>query len=497
MNHKNSFLSMLLFFLGSGLMWGQTQENYVTYDGLEYAFVDIQHGSDGYIYCVGRSLDFNSAYDFKLFVLSENLELEYVSEQQMPGPIGLRRSEDSLLMVSYNNVSHDFIISTILYDDGELNVDTLLSQEFVDYDARDSTHTLTFNFTQIKLIDGQLVGLISSQGSTLEPVGREYTYSFYEKLDQGLSFRRLERYPLNVPNFYATNAFDFNVYQDSLYLLRVWSSASIYDKEWNLVDGRLKGETLYSQGFILPYGQDFMSFGRVRANSGNLYETVPIISFLDNDFNVLQVDSFWSPNKRWFGVPAWYGGLISNVQNDTFFASATQGYHRFFNAGIIDTSAQVYVRAYDDQMKNLWEMVIGDTLHHVSVLRMERMPDGNLMLIGSEGSPASKYKFRPLIIEIDPDGTIVLTTNPVPIQSMDVTLYPNPVRDQIFLDWKREDLAVDVQIVNAAGQEVQQLQDVRRGSAIDFARLSSGMYYLILRKDGKMLNSKPFVKEGR
>jgi len=38
---------------------------------------------------------------------------------------------------------------------------------------------------------------------------------------------------------------------------------------------------------------------------------------------------------------------------------------------------------------------------------------------------------------------------------------------------------------------------VRRGSAIDVARLSSGMYYLILRKDGKMLNSKPFVKEGR
>jgi len=131
------------------------------------------------------------------------------------------------------------------------------------------------------------------------------------------------------------------------------------------------------------------------------------------------------------------------------------------------------------------------------VLRMERMPDGNLMLIGSEGSPASKYKFRPLIIEIDPGGTVVSTTNPVPIQSMDVSLYPNPVRDQLFLDWKGENLAVDVQIVNAAGQEVQQLQDVRRGSAIDVARLSSGMYYLILRKDGKMLNSKPFVKEGR
>jgi hypothetical protein len=495
---KSNFLLVLFLFLGSGLLWGQTQENYITYEGFEYTFVDIQKGSDGYIYCVGRTLDFNSVYDFKLFVLEENLGIEYVSEQQMFGPIGLRRSGDSLLMANYNNVSHEFSISTVSYRDGGLTIDTLIDQWFIDYYMMDLLNPITFGFIQLKVISGEKVGLLVSQGSTLNPLGLEVTYSFFENPDQTLKISRLSRYnSINIPDVKVLNAFDFNIYRDSLYILRSWSSASIYDKEWNLVGGRHKQSTLYNQGFILPYGDDFLSFGRVMANSGNTFETVPILSFLDDEFNVIRVDSVWSPNKQWFGVPAWYGGLISNVENDTFFACATKGYHWFFNSGIIDTSAQIYVRAYDDQMNNLWEMVIGDSLHHISVLKMERMPNGNLMLIGSEGSPASKYKFRPLIIEIDPDGTVVSSTNPVPVQSMEVTLYPNPVGNQLFLDWKGENREVDVQIVNASGQEVQQLQALRRGSAIDVARLSSGMYYLILRKDGKILNSKPFVKGGR
>ena len=240
-----------------------------------------------------------------------------------------------------------------------------------------------------------------------------------------------------------------------------------------------------------------MSFGRASANSGIIYESVPIISFLDNDFNVIRVDSFWSPNESHFGAPTWLGGLLPSTKSDTFFASATQGNHWFFNRGIIDTTAQVYVRAYDDQMNNLWELIIGDTLVHVSILKMERMPDGNLMLIGSEASPASKYKFRPLIIEIDPNGTIVSTTNPVPVQSMDISLYPNPAIHRVTVDWKGEDSMLDVQIVNASGQQILVRPDLHPQSTLDVSGLPPGMYYITLWKDGRMLSSKPFVKGGR
>jgi hypothetical protein len=148
-------------------------------------------------------------------------------------------------------------------------------------------------------------------------------------------------------------------------------------------------------------------------------------------------------------------------------------------------------------MNNLWEIVIGDTLHHVSVLRMERMPDGNLMLIGSEASPASKYKFRPLIIEIDPDGTVVSTTNPVPVQSMDISLYPNPAMDCVTVDWKGADSMLDVQIVNGSGQQILVRPDLHPQSTLDVSGLPPGMYYVTLWKDGRMLSSKPFVKGGR
>jgi len=495
MTNRTCLLNVLLFFLGSGSLWGQTQENYLTYEGLEYTFVEIQEGSNGYYYCAGLNLD---SIKFKLFVLNENLEIEYTSQKEINGPIGLRRSGDSILMATYDNASFDFNIFSIEYQAGDLQKDTLLTQNIIIYDENDSTETTIFGFIKLKVVDDKFTGIMVSEGTTADRPPLNISHYFIENVDHTITLDRLERYfPLSPALDIVMNAFDFNDYQDSLYILRSFTTVSIYDKEWNLIDGRSKPNLLYNQGFILPYGDDFMSFGRVRANSGNLYETVPIISFLDNDFNVIRVDSFWSPNEDHFGAPSWLGGLVSSSESDIFFVSATQGNHWFFNWGIIDTTAQVYLRAYDDQMNNLWEVVIGDTLHHVSVLKMELLPNGNLMLLGSEASPASKYKFRPLIIEIDPDGTIVSTTNPVPIQSMDVSLYPNPVRDQIFLDWKGENLAVDVQIVNAAGQEVQQLQDVRRGSAIDVARLSSGMYYLILRKDGKMLNSKPFVKGGR
>ena len=489
---KIELLILSFCFLFSGLLWGQSQENCFTYEGLEYSFVEIQEGPDGIYYCAGLNLD---SLKFKLFVLNEDLGIEYISEEEVNGPIGLRRSGDSVLMATYDNSCFDFNIYSIEYQSGELQKDTLLSQNIVVYDEYDSTETTLFGFIQFKVIENRFTGIMVSEGTTANRPVLNISYFFNENIDHNISIGSLEKYdPVRPSPITVMNAFDFTIYQDSLYILRSFSSVSIYDMDWNLVGGRFKRGVLYNQGFILPYGDDFISFGRVGANSGNLYETVPIISFMDDDFNVIRVDSFWSPNERWLGLPSILGGLLSNESRDTFFACATQGNQWFFNSGIIDTSAHIYVRAYDDQMNNLWEMVIGDTLHHVSVLKMERMPDGNLMLIGTEASPASKYRFRPLIIEIDPDGTIVSTTNPVPIQSMDVTLYPNPVRNQIFLDWKGENREVDVQILNAGGQEVHQGQAVRRRSAINVSRLTAGMYYLILWKDGKMLHSKRFVK---
>jgi len=401
-------------------------------------------------------------------------------------------------MATYDNKTFDFNILSIEYQSGRLNKDTLLSQNIIVYDELDSTETTLFRFIQLKVVDGRYTGLLVDKGTTAGRGSLNISHYFIEEPNQTVKLERLERYhPFRPSPDIVMNAFDFTIYQDSLFLLRSWSSASIYDKEWNLIGGRYERGVLYNQGFILPYGDDFMSFGRVMANSGNTFETVPIISFLDNEFNVIRVDSFWSPNESHFGVPSWKGGLVPTGQKDTFYACATQGNHYFFNSGIIDTSAQVYVRAYDDQMNNLWEMVIGDTLHHVSVSRMERMPDGNLMLIGSEASPASKYKFRPLIIEIDPNGTIVSTTNPVPVQSMDVTLYPNPAMHQVTVDWKGEDSILDLQIVSASGQQALTIPNLSQQSTVDVSELPPGLYYVTLCKDGRMLSSKPFVKGGR
>jgi hypothetical protein len=401
-------------------------------------------------------------------------------------------------MATYDNASFDFNIFSIEYQAGDLKKDTLLTQNIVIYDENDSTETTLFGFIQLKVIDDRYTGIMVSEGTTANRPVINVSHYFVENDDHSFTFDRLDRYhPFRPSPDIVMNAFDFTNYQDSLFLLRSWSSASIYDKEWNLIGGRYKRGVLYNQGFILPYGDDFMSFGRVMANSGNLYETVPIISFLDNDFNVIRVDSFWSPNERWFGLPAILGGLLSNESRDTFFACATQGYNVLFERGVIDTSAQVYVRAYDDQMNNIWKLIIGDTLVHVSILKMERMPDGNLMLIGSEASPASKYKFRPLIIEIDPNGTIVSTTNPVPVQSMDISLYPNPAIHCVTVDWKGEDSMLDLQIVNASGQQILVRPDLHPQSTLDVSGLTPGLYYITLWKDGRMLSSKPFVKGGR
>lgn len=82
-------------------------------------------------------------------------------------------------------------------------------------------------------------------------------------------------------------------------------------------------------------------------------------------------------------------------------------------------------------------------------------------------------------------------------------LYPQPVKDVLFLSMDNSDLAkydiagYSVRIINAAGREISTFnhQMLDNKLKIDVSRLDIGVYNLILEQNGKAIISKKFIKE--
>ena len=77
--------------------------------------------------------------------------------------------------------------------------------------------------------------------------------------------------------------------------------------------------------------------------------------------------------------------------------------------------------------------------------------------------------------------TIETTTAVKPLSSLaGVTVYPNPVSDQLIIDWNiYADSNTEVEVINSFGQfqRVFQSNDTSR-STFDFSDLPTGIYYL-------------------
>lgn len=88
-------------------------------------------------------------------------------------------------------------------------------------------------------------------------------------------------------------------------------------------------------------------------------------------------------------------------------------------------------------------------------------------------------------------------------QSPDLLLYPQPVREVLFLSLDNSDLSTydlagyNLRIVNAAGREISEFSHALLTDKlkIDVSRLSVGAYNLILELSGNVIVSKKFIKE--
>ena len=76
------------------------------------------------------------------------------------------------------------------------------------------------------------------------------------------------------------------------------------------------------------------------------------------------------------------------------------------------------------------------------------------------------------------------------------SLYPNPVKNQLFLNSKNSDTNLKIKIFNIASQQLKtQNLDFESQISLDVSNLSSGIYFLNIEDENRITTVKKFIKE--
>jgi hypothetical protein len=76
----------------------------------------------------------------------------------------------------------------------------------------------------------------------------------------------------------------------------------------------------------------------------------------------------------------------------------------------------------------------------------------------------------------------------------EVVVYPNPAKDFILLDGFRNPEGLFLVLINSAGKQVSEASSVRGKSLrLDVSAYPSGVYYLLLRKNGRTMEAKKIL----
>lgn len=227
-------------------------------------------------------------------------------------------------------------------------------------------------------------------------------------------------------------------------------------------------------------------------NSQSIFASQVMVKFLNKDFAIIKADTIGhqdSLNNNAFNNPV----SFYNNGNNIYVGGSLGGY--FWVEEKRNIMSSFYLASYNKSLEQDWFLELSNNANY-AMYGVLTLANDNALLYGYEGREDRNWKSYPFLIEIDKEGFVVSSTNPIEHRKDDIIiLYPNPVADFLYYKiGKGVDLAFDITIYDQSGKQALFQEGSSEPQRINVSTLPAGLYYLSLTKDGKRWATKKFVK---
>ncbi len=199
-----------------------------------------------------------------------------------------------------------------------------------------------------------------------------------------------------------------------------------------------------------------------------------------------------------------FGGIGDTVDAPAFKQCIDINYlNEIYCAGNINDGYSLYstynnsigLVKYDNNLNKLWERQYypEDNFERMSGL-IATSDNGCLMYGNIHNFNETPDVLSIFLLKVDSDGNVVLNTS-VPIESSQLTIFPNPAVDYLNIDSQSStDInLLEIRVINGAIVSSEIIQQHR--TQIDIQDLTPGIYLATLKdRKGKTIGSKKFVK---
>ena len=307
-----------------------------------------------------------------------------------------------------------------------------------------------------KFIVGQLYGLFENKNNTYSAVNLRLDYNYHNDY---LPY-------LNIldSNFITIKTLPFGTKETQL--TPQWPSHSAQDSSENVL--------VATRGFV------FKSFPQL--DDSNAVEVMTLTKFSregDIIWETIDTVDFRAMGSKYDRVSRQTGITSVNVASSGR-VFVTGYYNDIDDIFYVDTITKAYYWAYDS-LSMQWYTAVKDTLGYDTITQIER-GIGFLFKYDKNGCRVANCRLT---------NSNDIADN---VRSGTFTLYPNPTNDVLRIKQYGITGDTDVMITDQTGTTLMKGY-LRDGlSEVDVSHFKSGMYFITIVQDGKILNTEKFVK---
>jgi hypothetical protein len=166
----------------------------------------------------------------------------------------------------------------------------------------------------------------------------------------------------------------------------------------------------------------------------------------------------------------YYTAYTSNFTNQTAFSN--------------DTS-HIHVIKLNDDLETIWHRRIGGDAYNV-LFRILATSDGGCILSIYRYEENPDYNVNAYIVKLNKDGNL-LWNKEIPLKNSAI-LYPNPVKNELFIDLSENIVIDEINIINMSGEIV--LNKTNISFPLNLNNLSNGSYILQIKTNQDLITNK-------
>lgn len=274
---------------------------------------------------------------------------------------------------------------------------------------------------------------------------------------------------------------------------------------WKYKNPIINERTVYS---FIPMDSTTYILGGVKNNLASINpegeQTPFILKFDYNEKTIVAKSDFGIPINEWF---MWNNPVEEIVQSHdgNSFLCVAELYEFPLNYDTLTSYAMV--AKVDKDLNNIWKRTYGYIEKDYSRHELEDIittSDGNYLCHGTSQKTNIYPGEIPLlswVFKIDEDGKIVGDTTTLTIDweyeeyTEEISIFPNPASDMIYIN-QDEIEKVTYRVYDSVGKLDDEFEISSKNSSVmkDIGAWSSGMKFIQIIKDGKLIGTNKFVK---